>query len=136
MKHLKPSNTALQPSWISPKLSTESGTLGSYTTYDNLSNSIITSFSVPIYITDTSKSRLKIHTQTSSPSTREYLKVVPLALYFTSSTLLTYKPPQTLPYPPLRMILLSWPLTLIRLLPPRNYKPASLLFSIGLPNGN
>jgi hypothetical protein len=49
-----------------------------------------------ICITDISKSRLKIHTQTTSPLTREYLKVVSLALYFTSSTLLTYKPPQTL----------------------------------------
>jgi hypothetical protein len=34
------------------------------------------------------------------------------------------------------MILLSWPLTLIRPLPPRNYKPVSSLFNIGLPNGN
>jgi hypothetical protein len=90
----------------------------------------------PIYITDTSKSRLKIHTQTSSLSTLEYLKVVSLDLYFTSSTLLIYQPPQTLPQPPLRMILLSWPLTPIRPLPPRNYKPASLLSSIGLPNGD
>jgi hypothetical protein len=30
----------------------------------------------------------------------------------------------------------TWPLTLIRPLPTRNYKPASLLFSIGLPNGD
>jgi hypothetical protein len=58
-------HTAPQPSWISPKLSTESGTLGSYTSYDNFSPSIITSFSNPICITDISKSRLKILTQTS-----------------------------------------------------------------------
>jgi hypothetical protein len=78
---LKPSNTAPQPSWISPKLSTESGILGSYTSYDNFSPSIITSFSNPIYITDISKSRLKIHTQTSSLLTREYFKAMSLALY-------------------------------------------------------
>jgi hypothetical protein len=94
---LKPGNTAPQPSWISPELSTESGTLGCYTSYDNFSPSIITSFSSPVYITDISKSRLNIHTQTSFSLTREYLKVVSLALYFTSSTLLTYQPPQNLP---------------------------------------
>jgi hypothetical protein len=38
--------------------------------------------------------------------------------------------------PPLQRIQLSWPLTLIRPLPPTNYKPASLLFSIGLPNAD
>jgi hypothetical protein len=38
---------------------------------------------------------LKIHTQTSSPLTQECLNVVSLVLYFTSSTLLTYQPPQT-----------------------------------------
>jgi hypothetical protein len=89
MKHLKPSNTASHPSWISPMLSTKSGTLGTYTSYDNFSHSIISSFSNPICITDISKSKLKIHTQISSPSTPEYLKVVSLALYFTSTTLLT-----------------------------------------------
>jgi hypothetical protein len=89
--------SAPQPSWISPKLSTESGTLGSYTSYDNFSHSIIISFSNPICITNISNSRLKIHTQTSSPLTQEYLKVVSLALYFSSSTLLTYQLPQTLP---------------------------------------
>jgi hypothetical protein len=54
------------------------------------------SFTNPICITDIYKSRLKIHTQTSSPLKWEYLKVLSLALYFTSSTLLTNQPPQTL----------------------------------------
>jgi hypothetical protein len=62
MKQLKPSSTVPQLSWIFPKLSTESGTLGSYTSYDNFSPSIITSFSNTICITGISKSRLKIHT--------------------------------------------------------------------------
>jgi hypothetical protein len=96
-KHLKPGNTAPQPSWIPPKLSTTSGTLDSYTSYDNFSPTIITPISNHMCMTDISKSRLKIHTQTSSPLTQEYLKVVSLALYFISSTLLTYQPPQTLP---------------------------------------
>jgi hypothetical protein len=103
--------------------------------HDIFSPSIITSFSNPISLTDISKSRL-FHTQTSSLLTQACLKVVSLALYFTSFTLLAYQPPQTQPQPPLQTIQLSWPLTLIRPLPPRNYKPASLLFSIGLPNGD